>query len=160
MSHLTYHLVHANIAIARASLDDPVMAGFIAQVDEINSIAQTSPGFVGQPVLPDEGEVFTGRMLVNVSIWKSVEYLDSFTHHGRHAHALKQRAEWFEQSEAPNYVLFWVAAGNTPSERDVKQRIEHLRRYGPTSYAFTLDHPFNIDDMPSFGSAEAEKGTT
>lgn len=156
MSQQAYHLIHANVAISRAPFDDPMMEGFINQVDEINSMAQASPGFVAQPELPDAGEVFAGRMLLNVSIWESVEDLRSFTHQCKHAQALEQRAEWFEQSEVWNYVLFWLPAGHTPSETDVRRRIEHLRKNGPTSYAFNFKQPFSIDDMLS---SESEEGS-
>jgi hypothetical protein len=44
-----YHLVHANVARARAPLDSPRMAGFAAQVEEINALAHRAAGFVAQP---------------------------------------------------------------------------------------------------------------
>jgi hypothetical protein len=69
-----YRLVHAYMAITRAPLDNPAM-----------------PGFVSQPTPPDEGSVFTGGALLNLSIWQSVESLDRFTHGGKHARALKRR---------------------------------------------------------------------
>ncbi len=131
MKQQSYYLVHANIAIMRAPLDDPIMAGFVNQVDQINAIARASRGFVSQPATPDEGIVFTDRMLLNLSIWESVEDLDHFTHQGLHALALEQRAEWFEQSVRPNYVLYWVPVGHIPSEAEVKQRIDHLKQHGP-----------------------------
>ena len=150
MSQRTHQLVHANIAIMRAPLEDPVMAGFVNQVDQINAVAQASPGFVGQPILPDEGEVFTDRMLLNLSIWESVEDLDRFTHQGLHALALEQRAQWFEQSGRPNYVLYWEPAGHVPSEAEVKERIDHLERHGPTPFAFTFERRFTVGDMLAY----------
>ena len=154
MSRPAYHLVHANVAIARASLGDPVMASFIAQVDEISSLAKCSSGFVEQPVLPDSGEVFKGNVLLNVSLWKSVEDLNNFTHQGRHALALQRRADWFEQSEKVNYVLFWQPAGEFTSERKVQLRIEYLRVYGPTPYAFNFKQTFTIEDILSYEPLE------
>lgn len=147
MDQQTYHLVHANVAVARAPLDHPMMAGFIEQVDRINDAAQASPGFVAQPTLPDEGEVFRGRMLLNLSIWESVGDLDRFTHQGLHALALERRKEWFEQSDRPNYVLFWVPAGHIPSEWEVKQRIEHLTKHDSTPFAFTFQQSFAVAEM-------------
>jgi len=101
-----HHLVHANVAHARAPLDGPLMADFVAQVDEINSLARAAQGFVAQPTLPDEGTVYTAPFLLNVSVWKSVESLDAFTHQGKHAAALERRAEWFHQgTQRRAYVL-------------------------------------------------------
>jgi len=35
-----------NIARALALLDDPQMAGFVARLEDINALADNSPGFV------------------------------------------------------------------------------------------------------------------
>ena len=40
------HLAQVNIARMRASLESPVMAGVVARLDEINALADRSPGFV------------------------------------------------------------------------------------------------------------------
>ncbi|MCI0692202.1 DUF3291 domain-containing protein [candidate division KSB1 bacterium] len=145
-----YHLIHANVAITRAPLDGPIMAGFVNQVDEINALARESPGFVAQPTPADEGQVFSGRALMNLSIWESVESLDRFTHQGRHALALERRAEWFEQYDGPNYVLYWAPAGHIPTEAEVKQRIDYLAKYGPTPFAFIFEQRFTVEEMLAF----------
>jgi hypothetical protein len=150
MNQKNYHLIHANVAIMQAPLDDPIMADFVNQVDEINVLAQESPAFVAQPTPKDEGQVFTGRALLNLSVWESVESLDRFTHDGQHALALERRAEWFEQHDGPNYVLYWVAAGNIPTEAEVKQRIEYLGKHGPTPFAFKFEQRFTVEEMLAF----------
>jgi hypothetical protein len=135
----SYHLVHANVAHARAPLDSPLMAGFMSQVEEINALARNAAGFVAQPALPDEGSVYVAPFLLNVSIWESAEALDVFTHSGKHASALERRGEWFEQAgTVPKYVLYWVPAGHTVTEREVAERLGHLGKHGPTPYAFTF----------------------
>jgi hypothetical protein len=119
------------------------MTDFVAQVEEINALARRAAGFVAQPTLPDEGAVYVAPLLLNVSIWESVESLDAFTHQGKHAAALERRAEWFEQAGAsPNYVLYWVPEGHTVTEKEVKERRDHLAKWGPTPYAFTFQQPF------------------
>lgn len=40
------HLAQVNIARMKAPLEDPVMAGFVARLDDINALADGSPGFV------------------------------------------------------------------------------------------------------------------
>jgi hypothetical protein len=65
MSETTYHLVHANVARMRAPLDDQLMA--------IDALAQNSPGSVAQPTPADEGVAYKDDVLLNMSIWESVE---------------------------------------------------------------------------------------
>jgi hypothetical protein len=142
-----YHLVHANIAIMRAPWDDPRMAGFVAKIDEIDALAQGCPGYVAQPTPPDEGSVYTGRSMLNLSIWESVESLERFTYGGKHALMLERRAEWFHQQDGPNYVLFWFPEGQTPTEREVQHRMDHLAAAGATPYAFTFDQRFTVQEM-------------
>jgi hypothetical protein len=142
-----YHLVHANIAVGRAPLDDPLMAGFVAKVDEIDALAQSRPGFVAQPTPPDEGSIYTGRSMLNVSIWESVESLEEFAYGGEHARMLERRAEWFYQDRQPNYVLFWFPSGQVPTEREIQKRIRHLAGSGATPFAFTFDRPFSVQEM-------------
>jgi hypothetical protein len=138
-----YHLVHANVARARAPLDSPLMAGFVAQVEEINALARRAAGFVAQPTPADAGAVYAAPLLLNVSVWVSVEGLDAFTHQGKHAAALGRRGEWFEPPGAsPSYVLYWAPEGHAVTEEEVKGRLDHLSQHGPTPYAFTFKQPF------------------
>ena len=150
MANANYHLIHANIAIPRAPLDHPLMKGFAERIDEIDALAQSWPGFIAQPALPDEGLIYNEPTLVNVSVWDSVENLKEFTYSSRHADFLKRRAEWFIQSDLPAYVLFWSPAGKGPTEAEIKQRHEHLQQYGATPYAFTFDENYTVEEMVEF----------
>ena len=152
MIKTTYHLVQANLAHARAELDDALMKDFVVQADEIDALAQGWPGFVDQPTLPDEGFIYTGLEMLNVSIWDSIEPLREFTYSGRHAEVLERRAEWFVQSDRPAYVLFWIPAGELPTEEQISQRFERLRVHGPTPLAFTFDSPYTPEEMLKFAS--------
>jgi hypothetical protein len=42
----TFHIAQINVARMRGALEDPVMRGFVARLDEINALADGSPGFV------------------------------------------------------------------------------------------------------------------
>lgn len=123
MTSTLYHLVHANIATPLASLDDPLMRGFVNRINEIDAQAQGWPGFIAQPTLLDEGLIFTEPILLNVSVWDSIENLRDFTYSSRHAELLKMRAEWFVQAESPAYVLYWFLAGEIPSEAEIKEAV-------------------------------------
>jgi hypothetical protein len=154
MSETAYHLVHANVARMRAPLDDPLMAGFVARIEAIDALAQDSPGFVAQPTPADEGAVYEDDVLVNVSIWESVESLYEFTYSGQHAGVLAQRAEWFEQHDGPAYVLYWARAGHVPTEKELKERFDHLRRHGATPRAFTFEQRFSVEAALAYGEEE------
>ena len=41
-----YHIAQVNIGRMRAPLDHPLMTGFLRRLDEINALADRSPGFV------------------------------------------------------------------------------------------------------------------
>ena len=41
-----HHLAQMNIGRLHAPVDDPMIADFVAQLDEINALAEASPGFV------------------------------------------------------------------------------------------------------------------
>ena len=81
MSKNGFHLAQINTARALASLDDPLMEGFVSQLAEVNALADESPGFVWR--LADEsGNAATDihafddeRILVNMSVWESLEAL-------------------------------------------------------------------------------------
>src|SRR5947199_63565 len=78
-----YLLAHANVARMRAPLDDPLMAGFVAQLNRINALADRSRGFVWR-LQTDDGNA-TGirayddeRILFNMSVWESIEDLHGY----------------------------------------------------------------------------------
>lgn len=145
--------MHANIAHPRAPLDDPLMGGFMERVDEIDNLAHGWPGFVTQPTLPDEGQHFPAPLLVNVSVWASMEPLRAYTLTGEHARMLDRRAEWFVQSERPTYVLYWAPADEPVTEAAIKRRLDHLIQHGPTPYAFDFKKPFTVDEMLAYQAA-------
>ena len=86
----------------RTPLDDPIMADFVDQLAQVNALADESPGFVWR--LADEsGGAATDirafaddRILVNMSVWESIEALHEFSYRGHHAGLLRERGKWFE----------------------------------------------------------------
>jgi hypothetical protein len=51
----------------------------VARIEEIDALAQKSPGFVAQPTPADEGAVYKDDVLLNMSIWESVKSLRELT---------------------------------------------------------------------------------
>src|SRR5258708_11910628 len=50
---MMYQLAEVNIARMLAPLTDPLMAEFVAQLDAINALADTSPGFLWRLQTPE-----------------------------------------------------------------------------------------------------------
>lgn len=123
------------------------MAEFVAQLVEVNALADRSPGFVWR--LADEsGGAATDirafeddRILVNMSVWESIEALREFSYQGRHAEALRDRGRWFE-ARSSRLVMWWIPAGTIPSIEDALQKLELLETDGPTPAAFTFKNTF------------------
>jgi Domain of unknown function (DUF3291) len=46
MSKTAWHLAQVNIGRARGTVTDPVMQGFVPRLEEINALAERTPGFV------------------------------------------------------------------------------------------------------------------
>jgi hypothetical protein len=139
-------LVHFNFAMAKQPLDHPDMAGFTSQLDAINRLAESSPGFIWTPADGEAGDavaVFgSPRVLANMSTWRSIDDLRRFTYEGRHGLALRRRRDWFDAPAGPAYVLWWVPTGHRPNWEEAKARLTHLAAHGPAPHAFTFQRAF------------------
>lgn len=141
-----YELAQLNIARMVAPIDSPQLTEFAAELDRINELAETSPGYVWR-LQTDEGNAtairdFGEEYLVNLSVWKDIESLYQYAYRTAHAEILAQRKEWFEKMEAPYAVLWWVEAGRYPTTADAKKKLERLRISGPSAAAFTFKRRF------------------
>ena len=110
-----FHIAQLNIGRARGPVDGPIMAEFMALLDPVNAVADASPGFVWRlqtedgnatALRPYEDE----RMIVNMSVWESIEDLAAFVYRSGHVDVMRRRREWFEPMK-PYMVLWWVPAG-------------------------------------------------
>ena len=147
MKRKRFHLAQANVARIRAPLDSPIMEGFRSQLDRINAIADSSPGFVWR-LQTDKGNATAirayedDRILFNMSVWESLEALRHYVYRSDHAGPLRNRREWFESLEGPILVLWWVPAGHIPSIEEAKARFATLKSRGTSAEAFTFREPF------------------
>lgn len=146
-----YHIAQVNIGRIRAELDDPIMAGFVSRLDEINALADASPGFVWRLQTPEGNNTYLRpfadeRTLLNMSVWETVEHLRHFVFKTAHVELLRQRHAWFERFEGAYAALWWVPAGHIPGVDEAKRRIAHLDAHAPTEFAFTFHSVFPPDD--------------
>jgi hypothetical protein len=138
-----FHLAQVNIGRMKAPLDSPVMAGFVARLDEINALADGSPGFVWRLQTPEGNATYLrpyddDRIIFNMSVWESAETLKDYVYRTAHAQLLRERKAWFEQFESAFLALWWVPAGHIPGIDEAKKRLEHLDAHGPSQFAFTF----------------------
>jgi hypothetical protein len=146
-----YHLAQVNIARTLAPLGDPLMAGFVAQLDSINAIADASPGFIWR-LQTAEGNATAVRayededIIFNMSVWESLEALTAYVYASQHRPVMQQRRRWFARFDGPYMALWWVPQGHIPSVEEGRERLEHVRAHGPTPVAFTFRTPFPAPD--------------
>lgn len=141
-----YHLAQLNIASMKEPLESPGMADFVANLERINALAESSPGFVWR--LQDEAgdataiRPFGAEVLVNLSLWQDVESLGDYVYKSAHTEMLKRRNEWFSRLGEAHMVLWWVPAGHLPDVQEAAERLRLLRESGPTAQAFSFRERF------------------
>ena len=152
MPGAAFHLAQVNIAIPRGQPEEPVMAEFMALLDPVNAIADASPGFVWR-LQTEDGNATAYRafdddnLLVNMSVWESVEALRQFVYGNRdHRDAMRRRREWFHKMAELFVVLWWIPAGHIPTVKEAEERLTLLRAVGPSPDAFTFRQHFSPPD--------------
>jgi hypothetical protein len=164
-SERRFHLAQVNIALPREPLDTPLLAEFVAALAPVNAAAEASSGFVWR-LATEDGDA-TGvqgfgdeRLIVNLSVWESLEALRSFVYSQRaHLAVLRRRREWFERLGESSVVLWWVPAGHRPSVDEAEERLAALRADGPTAGAFSFRESFAppSDDGAGQGRASVDR---
>jgi len=130
------------------------MGGFVSQLEAINRLAELSPGFVwrlkaGPGTTDSYAHVYEdARIIVNMSVWESLEALRHFVYRTGHVKAFRDRRKWFEPMATPVVALWWTPAGSMPTVAEGRARLQVLERDGPTEYAFPFQHVF---PSPEFG---------
>jgi Domain of unknown function (DUF3291) len=147
-----YHIAQVNMGRIKGPLDGPVMAGFMARLDEINALADAAPGFVWR-LQTNEGNATyfrpypeDDRILLNMSVWKSIESLRHYVYKTMHAEVLRRRDQWFEKFNGVFMALWWVPEGHIPGIDEAKKRVAYLDAHGPTQFAFNFKHTFEPDE--------------
>jgi hypothetical protein len=142
-----FHLAQVNIGRLRAPLDNPIMDGFRTQLDPINALADSTPGFIWR-LQTEDGNATAIRpyedpfMAINMSVWESLEALQTFVYRSSHVGTLRDRKQWFEPIDGPIMALWWIPAGHIPTVTEAQARLQYLKEHGPTPHAFTFKQPF------------------
>lgn len=140
---MTHHLAQVNVARLLAPLDSPQLADFVAWLEPINALPETSPGFVWR-LQTEAGDATSIRafddaaILVNMSVWETPEALEAFVYRSRHTEVFRRRREWFERSAEAFVALWWVPVGHRPDVAEAGAKLQLLRDVGPSVDAFTI----------------------
>jgi Domain of unknown function (DUF3291) len=140
-----------------APLDSPLLADFVAALDEVNTAGDRAPGFVWR-LQTEDGNATAIRafewdaagshgVIVNLTVWTSVEALAAFAFSGEHVEIMRRRRRWFARAAEATTALWWVPVGHRPSTDEAEDAVRHLRAHGPTLRAFTFRHPFPAPDQ-------------
>ena len=124
-------LAQFNLARLRHGLDDPRLVGFSAGANMIRRAAASAPGHVW-----NTQDVIDDAYFATRSLWESVESLHAFVYSGLHRRYMNRTNEWFVDDGQINMVLWNVPDSEVPELEDARERLEHLREYGPTDRAF------------------------
>ena len=151
---MTFHLAQVNIARMRGSPADPVMNGLVSRIEEMNRLAEQTPGFIWRmkaaEATAEALRVFdgwflpfdAGRLFYNMSVWENVETLKDYVFRTAHAQLFRQQDEWMESLDRAHLALWWIPAGHRPTIAESAERLRSVQERGATEFAFTFRQPF------------------
>jgi len=134
-------LAQLNLGRIAHPLDDPRVADFVRGLEMVNRVAAEAPGFVWKYETGEGGTVEDAvggdpLILVNMTVWETVEDLEHFTFRTLHKRFYNRRRDWFVPMGRPSFVMWWVEDGHRPSLAEALARLEQLRREGPGETVF------------------------
>ena len=141
------HLVQLNIATLRHPIDDPRIADFVDALPLVNGAGEKTPGYVWR-LQSDSGDatdiqVFDDPLvIVNLTVWESLEALKGFAYRGVHRDFFRRRDEWFVAG-ASRTALWWLPTSILPNTDDAKRRLDFIDAFGTSPFAFEMGqhHP-------------------
>jgi Domain of unknown function (DUF3291) len=140
---MNYYLAQINIAKLLEPIDSPLLEDFVDDLNQINEIAESSPGFVWR--LQDENGNATGinpfddtSYIVNLSVWKTIDDLKNFVYNSGHMEVFRKRAKWFEKMKTPHMALWWINSNDFPTALDGKNKLIQLETLGDTQESFSF----------------------
>jgi diguanylate cyclase (GGDEF)-like protein len=156
-----FHVAQLNVARLRSPLESPEMLGFVHALDPVNALADRAPGFVWR-LKDDHGHATDLRpwgddVIVNLSVWSTLDHLRDFVFSGHHAAILRDRRQYFDPwGQGPHTVLFWVPSDEQPTLAQARSHLDLLADRGPSPTAFTFATPFLPDPVTGLsGPVEA-----
>ena len=154
-------IAHMNFARLLHPAGDARVAGFIDAVTQVNQIAERSPGFIWRLVDGSSRTEGSGDyeridadplIAASLSVWESPLDLLSFVQKTLHGAFLRRRAEWFQLTQGPNYVIWPVAAAARPTMPQAWNKLGALAENGASAgaydFAYYQAHGPAAEDQP------------
>lgn len=144
-----YQLAEINVARMKGvNIDDPVMKEFVDNLDRVNTLAENSEGFVWR--LKDDNNNATSlnpyddeQVIINISVWESVETLEQYVFKTFHSEFLKRRKEWFYKYGQVHTAMWWIEAGKYPTVGEAVKKLAALQKNGATQEVFNFKDRFS-----------------
>lgn len=143
-----FQIAQINIGrIKGVTINDPVMKEFVDNLDRVNSLAENSKGFVWR--LKDDSNNATSinpyndeQVIINVSVWETIEDLENFVYKTFHTDFLRRRKEWFHTFGKAYTAMWWIEAGQYPSITEATGKLDELQKNGPSPLVFDYKNKF------------------
>ena len=138
------HVAQLNIGRLLAPTDDPKVKDFMDNLDRVNGLGKRMPGFVW--MMEGSGEPGTGnteakidgdpQFVSNLTVWESVEALETYVWGTIHKQFYDRKTEWFETLGEAHFVMWHIPQGHRPTLEEGLERLAHLKLHGDSDHAF------------------------
>jgi hypothetical protein len=143
-----YQIAEINIAKMKGvDINDPIMKEFVDNLDTVNTLAEQSDGFVWR--LKDDSYNATSlnpyndeQIIINVSVWKSIESLENYMYKTFHSDFLRRRKEWFLKFGKASTAMWWVPEGHIPTLEEAVEKLDYLQQNGVSQLVFDLKNKY------------------
>jgi len=135
------YLAQMNMGRLLYPFEDPRISEFRESLDRVNAVADRSPGFVWrfkEEMSAIRDYLFDGdeMLLMTMSVWKSLDDLESFVWRTVHKQFYDRKHSWFIDLPDPYFVMWTVPRGHHPDVREAKERLDFFATNGDSEFAF------------------------
>src|SRR4051812_50185342 len=119
------------------------MAGFVAELDPLNAIADAAPGFLWR-LQTEEGNATSihafddDLLLINMSVWESVDALATYVYGPDHVAVMRRRRGWAERVVEGYLVVGGGPAGRVPADDQAEEGPQRPPGHGAAAPAAPL----------------------
>ena len=128
-------LAELNVGYAVYPLDDLRMSEFMNNMDNINALAERSPGFVWR-MKSDSGNATDisvlgdAEIISNRSVWEDIASLGNCVFNTVHARYHERKEERFQAITSHHLVIWIVEDNHTPDLAEAVDRLKYLQNTG------------------------------
>lgn len=156
-----YMLVHLNVVrpVGAFSVAHPNAQYFLSRLPKLFEVARADDGLLwhnhgartAQGTVVHMAEILAHRSdatednlhILTMAGWQGVEAMHRFAYRDPlHVEGMKRLRDWVDRSEGATMVLFWAPRGARVTLDAAWDRLQMLRRDGPTPEAFSLQQRF------------------